>query len=222
MPVRAAKLLLRPDWSIMRTPIPSRAAELISIRTRLRRRGPPHDGTVEQVLHPPPHREDIHGIYPLIENVVDLTNAAAKLDGIFRYPQIIYHSVNLAKQAVRGCEKLADAVHGMNSTKNYDHVMFDGIAVHEVENAADDISDAALTESVRHGEKRHPPSSGRTSTRRWKKSGQYTDSGQCEAGRKETRTFRSPVVAAQLILTMTPWSTLATSSRRSVIFSIVS
>ena len=54
--------------------------------------------------------------------------------------------VNLAKQVVRGCEKLAEAVHGMRSAKNYEQVMQDCITVHEVENAADDILHAALAE----------------------------------------------------------------------------
>jgi uncharacterized protein Yka (UPF0111/DUF47 family) len=45
---------------------------------------------------------------------------------------------------VRGCEKLADAVRGMRSAKNYDQVVLDCITIHEVENAADDILHNAL------------------------------------------------------------------------------
>ena len=51
-----------------------------------------------------------------------------------------------AGQFVRGCEKLAEAVKGMRSAKNYERVMRDCIAIHEVENAGDDILHDALGE----------------------------------------------------------------------------
>jgi uncharacterized protein Yka (UPF0111/DUF47 family) len=59
------------------------------------------------------------------------------------------HAVNMAKQILRGCEKLAEAVAGMRSAKNYEQVMRDCIAIHEVENAGDDILHDALTELFR-------------------------------------------------------------------------
>ncbi|MGD0059417.1 MAG: DUF47 family protein [Verrucomicrobiia bacterium] len=94
----------------------------------------------------PLDREDIHVMILRIDDVVDLTNAAANRMAFFGILQPTQHSVNLAKQVVRGCEKLAEAVHGMSSTRNYEQVMRDCIAVHEVENAADDILHAALAE----------------------------------------------------------------------------
>jgi predicted phosphate transport protein (TIGR00153 family) len=94
----------------------------------------------------PLDREDIHVMILRIDDVVDLTNAAANRMAFFGIEQPTQYSVNLAKQVVRGCEKLAEAVHGMRSTKNYEQVMRDCIIVHEVENAADDILHAALTE----------------------------------------------------------------------------
>jgi len=94
----------------------------------------------------PLDREDIHVMILRIDDVVDLTNAAANRMTFFGIEKPTQYSVNLAKQVVRGCEKLAEAIHGMRSTKNYGQVMLDCIIVHEVENAADDILHAALTE----------------------------------------------------------------------------
>ena len=94
----------------------------------------------------PIDREDIHVLILRIDDVVDLTNAAANRMTFFKIRQPTPHAINLAKQIVRGCEKLAAAVRGMRSTKNYEKVMQDCIALHEVENAADDILHHALTE----------------------------------------------------------------------------
>jgi len=81
-----------------------------------------------------------------IDDVVDLTNAAANRLAFFGIKAPTPHAVNMAKQIVRGCEKLADAVRGMRSAKNYDQVVLDCITIHEVENAADDILHNALAE----------------------------------------------------------------------------
>ncbi|HTS16911.1 MAG TPA: DUF47 family protein [Verrucomicrobiae bacterium] len=94
----------------------------------------------------PLDREDIHMMALRIDDVVDLTNAAANRLAFFGIQKPTQHAVNLAKQIVRGCEKLAQAVHGMRSARNYEQVMRDCITVHEVENAADDILHVALTE----------------------------------------------------------------------------
>ena len=94
----------------------------------------------------PLDREDIHVMILRIDDVVDLTNAAANRMAFFGIQSPTDHAVNLAKQIVRGCEKLAEAVRGMRSTRNYEQVMRDCISVHEVENAADDILHAALAE----------------------------------------------------------------------------
>jgi uncharacterized protein len=94
----------------------------------------------------PLDREDIHVMILRIDDVVDLTNAAANRMAFFGILKPTMHSVNLAKQVVRGCEKLAEAVRGMRSAKNYEQVMRDCITVHEVENAADDILHTALAE----------------------------------------------------------------------------
>lgn len=94
----------------------------------------------------PLDREDIHVMILRIDDVVDLTNAAANRMAFFGIQKPTLHAVNLAKQIVRGCEKLAEAVHGMRSAKNYDQVLRDCIILHEVENAADDILHGALAE----------------------------------------------------------------------------
>ena len=94
----------------------------------------------------PLDREDIHVMILRIDDVVDLTNAAANRMAFFGIQKPTHHAVNLAKQIVRGCDKLAEAVHGMRSAKSYEQVMRDCIIVHEVENAADDILHDALAE----------------------------------------------------------------------------
>jgi uncharacterized protein Yka (UPF0111/DUF47 family) len=97
----------------------------------------------------PLDREDIHAMILRIDDVVDLTNAAAGRMTFFGIDKPTVHAVNMAKQILRGCEKLADAVHGMRSAKYYDQVVLDCIAIHEVENAGDDILHNALTELFR-------------------------------------------------------------------------
>jgi uncharacterized protein Yka (UPF0111/DUF47 family) len=94
----------------------------------------------------PLDREDIHAIILRIDDVVDLTNAAANRMAFFGIERPTTHAVNMAKQIVRGCEKLAEAVHGMRSSKYYDQVVSDCIILHEVENAADDILHYSLAE----------------------------------------------------------------------------
>lgn len=99
----------------------------------------------------PLDREDIHSIILRIDDVVDLTNAAAGRMAFFGIDKPTIHAVNMAKQIARGCEKLADAVAGMRSAKKYDQVLRDCIAIHEVENAGDDILHDALGELFRDG-----------------------------------------------------------------------
>lgn len=94
----------------------------------------------------PLDREDIHAIILRIDDVVDLTNAAAGRMTFFEIDKPTVHAVNMAKQIVRGCEKLAEAVRGMRKAKNYDQVLRDCIAIHEVENAGDDILHEALAD----------------------------------------------------------------------------
>ena len=94
----------------------------------------------------PLDREDIHLMILRIDDVVDLTNAASNRMTFFGIQKPTRHAINLAKQIVRGCEKLAEAVHGMRAAKHYEQVMRDCIIVHEVENAADDILHTALAE----------------------------------------------------------------------------
>ncbi len=94
----------------------------------------------------PLDREDIHAIILRIDDVVDLINASANRMAFFGIDKPTVHAVNMAKQILRGCEKLLDAVKGMRSAKNYEQVMRDCIAIHEVENAGDDILHDALTD----------------------------------------------------------------------------
>src|SRR5580698_6346610 len=70
----------------------------------------------------PLDREDIHHIILHMDDVVDLINASANRMTFFGVSGPTVHSVNMAKQIVRGCEKLAEAVKGMRSAKTYDQV----------------------------------------------------------------------------------------------------
>lgn len=94
----------------------------------------------------PLDREDIHALILKIDDVVDLIEAAANRMTFFRIGQPTEHAVNLAKQIVRGCELMSQAVHEMRFPKKYDAVLKSCIAIHEVENAGDDIFHAALAE----------------------------------------------------------------------------
>src|SRR5436309_9047758 len=53
----------------------------------------------------PLDREDIHAIILRIDDVVDLTNASANRMAFFGIDKPSVHSVNMATQSVRGCEK---------------------------------------------------------------------------------------------------------------------
>lgn len=94
----------------------------------------------------PLDREDIHAMIVSVDDVVDLIDASANRMTFFKVGQPTPHAINLAKQILRGCEKLSAAIHGMRNPKQYDAVMRDCIAIHEVENAADDILHEALVE----------------------------------------------------------------------------
>lgn len=94
----------------------------------------------------PLDREDIHALILKIDDVVDLIEAAANRMTFFRVGKPTEHAVNLAKQIVRGCELMTQAVHEMRFPKKYDVVLKHCIAIHEVENAGDDIFHEALAE----------------------------------------------------------------------------
>ncbi len=94
----------------------------------------------------PLDREDIHVMILRIDDVVDLINASANRMAFFRIRQPTIHAVNMAKQIVRGCETLADAVRGMSSSRNYEQVTKQCIMLHEVENAGDDVLHEALSD----------------------------------------------------------------------------
>lgn len=101
---------------------------------------------LNQTFVTPLDREDIHEIILRIDDVVDMTNAAANSMAFFGIEKTTPHAINLAKQIVRGAEKLAEAIHGLRFAKSYAQVTLDCIAIHEVENAADDILHDALRE----------------------------------------------------------------------------
>ena len=94
----------------------------------------------------PLDREDIHELILKMDDVIDLINVTGHRMTFFNVGHPTPHAVNLAKQILRGCEKMAEAVGNMRSTKNYDQVNKDCIAIHDVENAADDILHDALVE----------------------------------------------------------------------------
>ena len=94
----------------------------------------------------PIDREDIHAFIVKLDDVVDLIQATANRLAFFKIDKPTPYAVNLAKQVLRGCEKLKDAVQGMHSSEHYEMVLRDCIAINEVENAADDLLRDALAE----------------------------------------------------------------------------
>ena len=99
---------------------------------------------LNKVFITPLDREDIHIMLIRLDDVVDLINSSAGRLAFAGTNRATPYAVNMAKQIVRGCEKLAEAVRGLRSTKNYDQVTRDCIAIHDVENAADEIFRDAL------------------------------------------------------------------------------
>lgn len=101
---------------------------------------------LNKVFITPLDREDIHAIIIRLDDVVDLIHASSSRMAFLAIEKPTPHAINMAKQIVRGCEVMAEAVRGLRSTKNYDQVTKDCIAIHEVENAGDDILHYALAE----------------------------------------------------------------------------
>jgi len=101
---------------------------------------------LNKVFITPLDREDIHTIIIRLDDVVDLINTAAGRMAFLNIGPPTPYSVNMAKQIVRGCQKMAEAVGSLRSSKNYEKVMQDCIAIHEVENAADDLFHDALAD----------------------------------------------------------------------------
>ena len=99
---------------------------------------------LNKVFITPLDREDIHAIVLGIDDVVDLINTSAGRMAILNIGTPTLYAVNTAKQIVRGCERMDEAVRGLRSTKNYEKVTEHCIAIHDVENAADDIFRDAL------------------------------------------------------------------------------
>jgi uncharacterized protein len=101
---------------------------------------------LNKVFITPLDREDIHVILIRIDDVVDLIHASSSRMAFLSVGQPTKHAVNMAKQILSGCEKMAAAVRAIRSTKNYEEVTRQCIGIHEVENAGDDILHFALAE----------------------------------------------------------------------------
>jgi len=101
---------------------------------------------LDKVFITPLDREDILLLVIRLDDVVDLINASANHMAFFDVGQPTAASVNMAKQIVRGCEKMVLAVQGLRSAKTYDQVTTHCIAMHDAENAVDDIFQDALVE----------------------------------------------------------------------------
>ncbi len=91
-------------------------------------------------------REDIHDMIVTLDDVVDFIEVAAGRMTLYKIDQPTPYAVNLAKQILRGTEKLRAAVHGLRVPKQYESIMRDCIAIHQVENAADDLLHEAIAE----------------------------------------------------------------------------
>jgi uncharacterized protein Yka (UPF0111/DUF47 family) len=93
----------------------------------------------------PIDREDIHELVLKIDDVVDLLNASGGRFVYFKVGAATPYAKRLAQQLVGGCEKLAAAVATLRSSKQYAEAERLCIAIHEVENAGDEILHEALT-----------------------------------------------------------------------------
>lgn len=101
---------------------------------------------LNKVFITPLDREDIHILILRIDDVIDLINTAAGRMAFVGITKPTAYSTNMAKQIVRGSEKMAESLHGLRSTKNYEKVTQDCIAIHDAENAADSIFRDALAD----------------------------------------------------------------------------
>jgi predicted phosphate transport protein (TIGR00153 family) len=99
---------------------------------------------LNKVFITPLDREDIHAIIIRLDDVVDLINTAAGRMAFLDIGQPTPFAVNMAKQIVRGCEKMDEAIHALRSPKSYGKLTEHCIAIHDVENATDDIFHDAL------------------------------------------------------------------------------
>ena len=101
---------------------------------------------LNKVFITPLDREDILLLVLRLDDVVDLINASANHMAFFDIGKPTGHSINMAKQIVRGCEKMSEAVSCLRSAKTYPQVTPNCIAVKDVEDAADEIFQVALLE----------------------------------------------------------------------------
>jgi uncharacterized protein len=104
---------------------------------------------LNKVFITPLDREDILLLVLRLDDVVDLINASANHMAFFDIGEPTGHSINMAKQIVRGCEKMSEAVRYLKSAKTYAQVTSNCIAIKDVENAADEIFQAAVLELFR-------------------------------------------------------------------------
>jgi len=93
----------------------------------------------------PLDREDIHALILKIDDVVDLINASGGRFVYFKVGPATPYAVRLSQQLINGCDKLAAAVATLRSSKQYPEAERLCIAIHEVENAGDEILHEALT-----------------------------------------------------------------------------
>jgi len=104
---------------------------------------------LNKVFITPLDREDILLLVIRLDDVVDLINASANHMAFFNIGQPTAAALNIAKQIVRGCEKMVLSVQGLRSAKTYDQVTANCIAMHDAESAVDDIFQDALVELFR-------------------------------------------------------------------------
>lgn len=140
--VRAAKLLLRLTENYQDADLLAREIEAIEHACDDITHGALD--RLNKVFITPLDREDIHAIVIRIDDVVDMINTSAGRMAFLNIGTPTTHSINMAKQIVRGCEKMSEAMRGLRFTKNYEQVTRDCIAIHEMENATDDIFHDAL------------------------------------------------------------------------------
>jgi predicted phosphate transport protein (TIGR00153 family) len=96
----------------------------------------------------PIDREDIYGLATQMDDVVDYTEEAADLLGLYKIEAPMEQAQALTRVLVQACEQLAEALEHLREFKNLEHYW---IEIHRLENDGDRISRDAVASLFSNG-----------------------------------------------------------------------
>jgi predicted phosphate transport protein (TIGR00153 family) len=96
----------------------------------------------------PIDREDIYGLATQMDDVVDYTEEAADLLGLYKIEAPMEQAQALTGVLVKSCEQLAEALEHLRGFKNLEHYW---IEIHRLENDGDRISRDAVASLFSNG-----------------------------------------------------------------------